>query len=337
MRFRSILCRGFWNRQRNPANDTSSEDFREIGDGSSTTATVTEALEKNKDQRKKGGLGLLELHKPSEGSPNDISADIVFVHGLTGGRESTWSRPQSEPWPKTLLAKSLPNCRISTFGYDAEVVNICKMASQCNVRDHARKLVQALTVLREEEPNNRAPIIFIAHSLGGLICEDAIVLLQKDSLAAPTSTSSRLWMGHLSMMLLGVPHGGTALATRAESLTVLFPRPANKNLLHVLKKDNELLSRIQEDCHAAINSRPMLGLSPIHVKCFFEELPTRELNSRQIVPRSSAQFSPAHPPLAIYANHADMGKFEDANNETYKTIVTYLKRWIREAAGPNEQ
>jgi hypothetical protein len=224
-----------------------------------------------------------------ERNRNLLCGSIIFVHGLTGGRISTWSMPsETEPWPKKFLSKSIPQARISTFGYDAEVVNLWNMSSQNGVRDHARKLVNALVVLREDSPsvwfsspvcNNTnliahqdygAPIIFIAHSLGGLVCEEALVLLSQST----TDSHRRLWSGPLGIMLIGVPHGGSALAKWAERSATLLPRQVNKKLLQVLRTDSELLSRLQEDFQVAISARRE-RLSKVQIACFFEELAIR--------------------------------------------------------------
>jgi alpha-beta hydrolase superfamily lysophospholipase len=61
-----------------------------------------------------------------------------------------------------------------TFGYDADVVNFLKPAGQNTVRSHARNLVGDLAAAREESDSVDRPIILVAHSLGGLICEDVI-------------------------------------------------------------------------------------------------------------------------------------------------------------------
>jgi protein SERAC1 len=78
----------------------------------------------------------------------NTSLSIVFVHGLTGNRESTWTYNKSLFWPRDLLVKDVPDTRILTFGYDADVVGILKTAGSNTVRDHGKSLAQDLAMLR---------------------------------------------------------------------------------------------------------------------------------------------------------------------------------------------
>lgn len=52
------------------------------------------------------------------------SVDIVFVHGLIGNAYDTWLHKGTKVyWPSELLRQDIPDARILSFGYDADVVN----------------------------------------------------------------------------------------------------------------------------------------------------------------------------------------------------------------------
>jgi hypothetical protein len=85
----------------------------------------------------------------------DTHLSIVFVHGLTGNRESTWTYKKSIFWPKDLLAKELENVRIFTFGYDADMLKLLNIAGGNTVRDHGKSLAQDLSLRRAETDSVR--------------------------------------------------------------------------------------------------------------------------------------------------------------------------------------
>ena len=74
---------------------------------------------------------------------------------------------------------------------------------------------------------------------------------------------------------MGTPHHGSGLAQWAElvakSLGLL--KQTNPDIVAVLKRDSEVLARIQEDFHAMIRSRTQDRLHPVEITCFFEQLP----------------------------------------------------------------
>lgn len=68
----------------------------------------------------KGKYGLTTLHCP----PGPI-ADLVFVHGLNGGSQSTWTKGhESNYWPKHWLPydDGFEDVKIHTFGYHSSVL-----------------------------------------------------------------------------------------------------------------------------------------------------------------------------------------------------------------------
>ncbi|KAL8840784.1 MAG: hypothetical protein Q9176_003630 [Flavoplaca citrina] len=104
--------------------------------------------------------------------------DICFVHGLNGGNVSTWKKGEVF-WPYNLLAKNLPEARIISWGYDADVAQFLSPTSANRVKDHAKGLSSDLRGLRGTPVASTRPIIFIAHSLGGIVCAQS--LLQSSS------------------------------------------------------------------------------------------------------------------------------------------------------------
>lgn len=82
---------------------------------------------------------------------------IIFVHGLRGDRERTWTAKDAlSPWPQTLLPAETPQARILTFGYDANVANWRAMVSNNRIGDHARNLLSAVATYRENDDTVRS-------------------------------------------------------------------------------------------------------------------------------------------------------------------------------------
>ncbi|KXH68079.1 hypothetical protein CSAL01_08946 [Colletotrichum salicis] len=81
------------------------------------------------------------LHDPAEGR---AVVDIVFIHGLKGHREKTWTAEKSsQPWPKALLPSEIPNARVLAYGYDADVAKAIEVVSalaRAHTREHLREV-----------------------------------------------------------------------------------------------------------------------------------------------------------------------------------------------------
>lgn len=98
--------------------------------------------------------------------------DIVAVHGLYGDALKTWTfEGLKVPWlgDKDMLPKALPHARILTWGYNANVHSFMGSTSSDTIWDHAQTLVAQLQADREIEGASERPIIFVCHSLGGII------------------------------------------------------------------------------------------------------------------------------------------------------------------------
>ncbi|KAI3316912.1 hypothetical protein HD806DRAFT_541795 [Xylariaceae sp. AK1471] len=271
--------------------------------------------------RKSFPKGIKLLH-----CPVDSAIDIVFVHGLTGDRERTWTaKDASNPWPQTLLPSKLPTARILTFGYDAYVADWRGVVSQNRIENHAYNLLTSLASYREEDDTNEHPIIFVCHSLGGLVCEDALVKAQQQ----PERHLQNILRATRGIAFLGTPHHGAGLARWAEKLSRYtgIVKQTNSKIVEVLKQDSEVLARIQHDFHTMIRARNQEGLQPIEISCFYEELPLVGVGF--VVPQDSA-ILPGYIPIGIHSNHMDMGKFTGIDDAGFTSICGELRQWIRE-------
>ncbi|KAM0795973.1 hypothetical protein BDR22DRAFT_812731, partial [Usnea florida] len=252
---------------------------------------------------------------------------IVFVHGLTGKRTKTWlADGAARPWPQELLAKKIPEARILTYGYDADVAHFLKPAGQNTVLEHATNLNGDLTDLRLQTDSLRRPLIFVAHSLGGLVCEQAIVL-SCNTFEAEHQLSHSL----LGIIFLGTPHAGSDLSNFALALGDFIKFSAvkspNTSNIDVLKKDSEVLAGIQKTFQTAIEKRGRLEGRRLEIHCCTEEKPVQILGRRIVEPHSAA-FPGYHTSSTIPADHMSMTKFQGSSQVGYQRLSDRLRRWV---------
>ncbi|KAL8410375.1 hypothetical protein RB596_000184 [Gaeumannomyces avenae] len=251
----------------------------------------------------------------------DATVDICFVHGLTGDRDSTWTASgQSTPWPKTLLSPELRNARLLTYGYDAYIVRK-SVASSNRLIDHATNLLHDLTTDRAGCNASSRPLIFVAHSLGGLVCKKAILLSRNN----PEDHLQHIFECTKGIVFMGTPHKGAWMAAWAKIPVSAFGlvKAANKSLLEILETDDQLLESLRVDFSSMVRELQKNGRS-FEVTCFFEQLPLSVFG--KVVSKESATFE-GHDPITIHANHSDMVRFASAEDNGFKRLLGELRRW----------
>ncbi|KAH8894724.1 hypothetical protein GQ53DRAFT_780118 [Thozetella sp. PMI_491] len=240
--------------------------------------------------------GIKTVHDPETGL-----IDIVFIHGLTGDRERTWTAHDvSEPWPKSLLPSKVPTARILTFGYDAYVTDWRGVVSENRIANHAWNLLTSLARHRDED--NTALVISRQRSERHL-----------QSILRSTR----------GIIFLGTPHHGAGLARGAELLcrSIGVVKQRNAQIVEVLRRDSEVLARIQDSFHTMVKARVGDGLPPIEISCFYKELPLQGIGL--VVPQESA-ILPGYIPIGIRGNHMEMAKF--AIHVPYPRNETFVGR-----------
>jgi protein SERAC1 len=204
------------------------------------------------------------------------------------------------------------------FGYDADVVRFWTIPTSNQLSDHGKSLAYAL--LDQQIQTQSRPVIFVAHSLGGLVCEEALVLSDKredlQSILANT----------LGVIFMGTPHVGSYLArwgvTVAKYVNIF--RGTNRDILKNLQPGSSDLQRVEEDF------QHMLRRDKVKLKifCFYEALKMNDTVGK-IVENWSAILS-AYDNNSINADHRNMTKFNGRTDAGYGQVRGVLSRWIQE-------
>ena len=238
--------------------------------------------------------GLTNLHQPRE--EQSVIADLVFVHGLQGHPQRTWQSsviPQEHTlgrnpfkrwrdplrdkegagvfWPADLIPQDFPRLRVLTYGYDSKVTGYYASSKSKNgIFDHGNSLLNALK--RERTNLSNRPIIFVAHSLGGLVVKQALVEARK---RISSSHVHIIYTSARAVIFFGTPHRGSDSASwglMASNLAKAAQMDVNDAILRDLdpSSGSSKLLELRRDFHDLLqDSRQQ---SPFKLYTFQEEL-----------------------------------------------------------------
>lgn len=148
-------------------------------------------------------------------------------------------------WPQTLLPVVIPDAKILSFGYDADVGGLLSSASQNIIHQIAQILLSDLADLRDKPAEQEIPLVFVVHSLGGIIVKDA---LNQSNSTVGTRLKS-IAPATLGVCFLGTPHRGSKTASLGKiawNLTVIATNRPNLKLLQGLERNSETLDRVSD-------------------------------------------------------------------------------------------
>ena len=122
----------------------------------------------NEPPKKKHRMFLFGHQEPEN---NDKQPGLAVALS-TETREGASNDSKSIFWPEKLLPTDIPNATIFTYGYNAGVIGRSLQGPDMNnVSQHANDLMIDL----KSELRNKKPIIFVAHSLGGILVKDVAI------------------------------------------------------------------------------------------------------------------------------------------------------------------
>ncbi|KAL2044672.1 hypothetical protein N7G274_002446 [Stereocaulon virgatum] len=212
-----------------------------------------------------------------------------------------------------------------TWGYDADVMRFLGPVGQGNIQDHAKALNRDISQERFEEHQKSRPIIFIAHSLGGLIVKGALFLSYLEGRReAPASINPRLAairMCTQGILFAGTPHQGSDKAKWAATATKLawfIQKDQSTRLLDALERGSDVLETLQDNFKNILEGFAVYTL--------IEEIAYPKIG--KIVEKDSARIGWHEIEVLIHANHSDMVKFASATDNDYKKVKYCIREII---------
>lgn len=170
-----------------------------------------------------------------------LIADVIFLHGINADPGKTWmvdNKPEGFPEQSWLywIGEDIPNVAVWTLGYPAKASEWAGYSMTLPTR--ARMIINLLLVTHKVGIDR--PVIFVVHSMGGLLVKYILELAKtEEDLKAESLIDTAK-----GIVFLSTPNKGSSIANMAltKSLNLLLP---SKNLKE-LRKDAPELLRINE-------------------------------------------------------------------------------------------
>jgi len=172
-------------------------------------------------------------------------------------------------WPRDLLKVDAPGCRIFTWGYDSSVANVTQAASQATIFGHSESLLQDICMSRTDQDEVERPLVFVGHSLGGLVIKEALIRSSEYHFNEQDEDLGSVYACTKGVVFLGTPHRGSELTPYGHivaKVAKLLLRQPNERLISLLENESPILER-QRRSFASISKD--MGLA-----CVIEELAT---------------------------------------------------------------
>lgn len=228
--------------------------------------------------------------------------DVVFIHGLSGDAKDTWiSGPKAEFWPLWLI-KNLSRLNIYSLGYPSSLFSAINKI-EMDLAERANNLLELLAG-RGIGPR---PIVFIAHSLGGIIVKAVL----RRALDSGDKDFEVIAKSTQRVIFLATPHKGASLA----SVLSLIPKTSKQ--VQLLANDQGFLEDLNQFYRNFVSKR-----SDFSTITYYEKVKTKGV---LVVDKDSADSGASGPaPVAVDRNHIDICKPSDEDDIVFLGVSRHL-------------
>uniref|UniRef100_A0AAY5EWT6 Protein SERAC1 n=1 Tax=Electrophorus electricus TaxID=8005 RepID=A0AAY5EWT6_ELEEL len=270
--------------------------------------------------------GVYILH-PHCRTSQPIKADVLFVHGLLGAAFKTWRQKDSDPvedeksvgvqedytecWPKSWLAADCPNLRILAVEYDTHLSDWWAKCPAENQRKSLAYRSQELLEKLKAAGVGERPVVWVAHSMGGLLVKKMLLDALGDPDLNPLVNNTK------GVLFYSVPHHGTFMAGYSVNVRyLLFPSIEVKELC----RDSPALSDLNKNFLNIAKDKELKVLS------FAESLPTSigPMMKILVVPAQSADLGIGDL-IEVAVDHLNICKPEKKDSFLYRRSLQFIQ------------
>ncbi|WP_242039837.1 AAA-like domain-containing protein [Anabaena sphaerica] len=233
--------------------------------------------------------------------------DIIFVHGLGGDARKTWhpeERDNDDNFWLMWLAKERPDLGIWSFGYNAAPFEW--KGATMPLFDRASNLLEYLTI----NDIGERPIIFITHSMGGLLVKEMLRNAQTFNKKAVIEKTK-------GIVFLSTPHTGAHLANLVTNIGIFTRKTISVD---------ELKSHIPQLRQLNEWYRQNVDAMAITTKVYYETKPI--LTILVVDPDSANPGIKDVQPTATDDDHISITKPKSPDNLVYKGVSRFIKEQL---------
>ncbi|KAF5593532.1 RGT2-Sensor of high external glucose concentration [Fusarium pseudocircinatum] len=254
-------------------------------------------------------------------SSNNNRQDTSLTEFTCNNPPTTETGDLSVFWPADLLPQICNKARILAFGYDTKITKFTSGPTNTNsIFSHGKDFLFSLA--REYVP--RRPMIFVAHSLGGILVKEMLALSStSDALAHKGIIESTA-----AIVFLGTPHRGSpelsAIGEWARSMLSSLKFQTTSTILDTLGLKTTDLERAHEAfCR-------LWYQYDFQVKTFQESLGLIGIDlgvlGNKVVPHESSLIGdPREHVETLQANHKQMSRFSSPQDPNFIKVAGEIK------------
>ncbi|QSZ37446.1 hypothetical protein DSL72_008542 [Monilinia vaccinii-corymbosi] len=258
--------------------------------------------------------GFTPLNEPKE----PVALDIIAVTGLAGNAFGSWASEPTHMWLRDKLAVDFPHARVMSYGFDSHLKG---SHSEAVISVFSSRFRSDVEEIRRHASDR--PLVFIGHSLGGLVIKKAMLGRWKISPSIPL------------MVFMGTPHRGLD----TEALLELVKHDATAPLIRQISFRSHELNELNSDfCHFLTTAPDISILSvyeTIRTKTLLEMNDgtwARQGPEKMMVPPESAVLGVGSREVEVpcITDHSRLAKFPATSQGTaYPQVQGAIMKSIR--------